>query len=147
MRRCIIQVAAVFIFLTLAGCRSKAKFESEFVHHEKTDHDKSGAIFTQGMTYKNGTKPDRGWDGERIVVGVEGGEAEFVFTFVGCRESKDVYRVARSFPLGDDSVKTMAVEIAYEGREIILFDDDLGKASLRPGHPNKELKATGEPAP
>ena len=135
MRHRVVELTAVFVCVILAGCgcgrRSRAQFESTFVHHEK-----SGGTFASGMEYENGVMPDRGWDDASIVVGVTGGKVGFAFTFLGHREGKDMYRVDRSFPPGDEKAKTMSVEVAYDGGEIVLFDDDIGKAVLRPGVPN-----------
>ncbi len=144
MRHWNIGVATALICVALAahGCgrRSKAQFESEFVHR-----DTSGATSTTGMVYKNKIKPERGWGGTKIFLNIKGGRVEFAFTFVGRREGKDIYRVVRSFPLGDDSVETVSVEIAYEGKQIVLFDDDVGKTLLRPRHPEAEPKGAGGP--
>jgi hypothetical protein len=59
-----------------------------------------------------------------LACGFKGAVSEITWTYRGQKGGKDLYHVARKFPSDSKEAKTTEVDVSFDGKRQVLFEDD-----------------------
>jgi hypothetical protein len=59
----------------------------------------------------------------KLTCGFKGAVSEITWTYRGQKDGKDLYHVARKFPSDANDAKTTEVDVDFDGKRQVLFED------------------------
>ena len=129
-----IRLTAVFILLAVLLRCSTAEQVSTSKPREKVrivcfnGKLDSGSSCTTTNFQKDGAIHAKG----KMKCGFPGHASEIEWVFIGQKDSRDVYRFTRRYPLDTNNVVTTTKDVEVKSRRVIVFEDDKQAIVLEP---------------